>query len=172
MNHKQIEEYILSKPGSWLDYPFGAEVAVYKVSPSKRTLDLQVGTAQGANEESKESVHKGTETADRSLQRSDVPASTSSVGGSAGKQAGAVQVEGKMYALITEGKDPVQISLKCDPQLALELRKKYASVMPGYHLNKKHWNTIVVTKDWSEQELFELIDHSYNLVTGVTQSAA
>lgn len=75
------------------------------------------------------------------------------------------KVGGKMFALITEGKEPVQISLKCDPQLAVTLREKYESVMPGYHLSKKHWNTIVLTGQLSWEEVQDLIRHSYNLVT-------
>ena len=71
---------------------------------------------------------------------------------------------GKMFALIQEGKEPVQLSLKCDPQLAETLREKYESVLPGYHLNKKYWNTIVLTGQLSWEEIQDLITHSYNLV--------
>lgn len=76
------------------------------------------------------------------------------------------KVGDKMFALITEGKDPVQISLKCDPQLAVLLRERYESVMPGYHLNKKHWNTIVLSGQLPWEEVQGLIILSYNLVTG------
>jgi predicted DNA-binding protein (MmcQ/YjbR family) len=75
------------------------------------------------------------------------------------------KVNNKMFALIAEGKDPVQISLKCDPQLAVVLREKFDEVMPGYHLNKKHWNTVVLTGQLSAEEIKALIRHSYNLVT-------
>lgn len=105
MDHKTVEDYILSMPNARLDYPFGKDVAVYK------TRD-------------------------------------------------------KMFALISEGKTPVQISLKCDPQLAVTLREKYESVMPGYHLNKKHWNTIVLSGQLNWEEIQDLIRHSYQLVTG------
>jgi predicted DNA-binding protein (MmcQ/YjbR family) len=112
-SHKELEEYILSKPAAWLDYPFGEGVAVYKVG-SKKT--------------------------------------------------------GKMFALITDGSDPANISLKCDPLLAQELRDKYATVMPGYHLNKKLWNTILATGEMEEDYLHSLIDLSYNLVVeGLTK---
>ena len=74
--------------------------------------------------------------------------------------------EEKMYALIEEGKEPVRISLKCDPQLAELLREKYETVMPGYHLNKKHWNTIVLTGQMPWDEVKGQILLSYNLVTG------
>lgn len=110
--HKKLEDYILAKPGSKLDYPFGEDVAVYKVS-------------------------------------------------------------GKMFALINEKKSPVNVSLKCDPQLAEHLRQKYDEVQAGYHLNKKHWNTIVATGQLTEQEIFDLVNHSYDLVVdSLTQAEA
>jgi predicted DNA-binding protein (MmcQ/YjbR family) len=59
-----------------------------------------------------------------------------------GENTAVYKVNNKMFALVTEKKVPVSISLKCDPLLAETLREKYESVMPGYHLNKKHWNTI------------------------------
>lgn len=105
MDHKTVEDYILSMPNAVLDYPFGKDVAVYKV-------------------------------------------------------------QDKMFALIAEGKTPVQVSLKCDPQLAEVLREKYEEVMPGYHLNKKHWNTIVLSGQLGWEDVQGLIVHSYNLVTG------
>jgi len=71
----------------------------------------------------------------------------------------------KMFALVTEGKEPVQISLKCDPLLAETLRQKYETVMPGYHLNKKHWNTILLTGQIDWEEIKGLIRLSYDLVT-------
>ena len=75
----------------------------------------------------------------------------------------------KMFAIINEVKDPTNISLKCDPELAKTLREKYESVMPGYHLNKKHWNTIVCSGQLSDQEILDLVDHSYKLVAGIKQ---
>jgi predicted DNA-binding protein (MmcQ/YjbR family) len=109
MDHKQVEEYILSMPDSRLDYPFGEGVAVYKVND-------------------------------------------------------------KMFALITEGKNPVQLSLKCDPQLSKILRERYEEVMPGYHLNKKHWNTIVLTGQLEWDDIMGLIRHSYDLVAGTSSN--
>ena len=73
--------------------------------------------------------------------------------------------EAKMFAIIAEGSKPVRISLKCDPQLALVLREKYESVLPGYHLNKSHWNTIICTGQVPDDELKDLIRLSYDLVT-------
>lgn len=71
---------------------------------------------------------------------------------------------GKMFALIQEDSKPVRLSLKCDPQLAELLREKYESVVPGYHLNKKHWNTIICSGQVPEDELRDLVRHSYELV--------
>jgi predicted DNA-binding protein (MmcQ/YjbR family) len=104
MDHKTVEEYILSMPNAVLEYPFGKEVAVYKSND-------------------------------------------------------------KMFALIAEGSDPVRLSLKCDPELSKILREKYETVMPGYHLNKKHWNTILLSGQLSWDEIQDLIRHSHLLVT-------
>jgi predicted DNA-binding protein (MmcQ/YjbR family) len=71
----------------------------------------------------------------------------------------------KMFALISETQLPVRLSLKCDPALSEVLREKYESVMPGYHLNKKHWNTLILTGQLSWDEVQGLIEHSYQLVT-------
>ena len=109
MTHKELEEYILSFPNTWLDYPFGEDTAVYKVG------------------------HKE-------------------------------QGEGKMYAIIQEGSKPLRVSLKCDPQLAIVLRDKYETVVPGYHLDKKHWNTIICTGQVPNDEIFDFVRLSYNLV--------
>lgn len=108
--HKAVEEYILSMPGTKLEYPFGENVAVYKT-------------------------------------------------------------HGKMFALIQESKQPVPLSLKCDPKLAEILRAKYDSVMPGYHLNKKHWNTIVLAGEVPWEEVKDLIRHSYDLATNSSRTA-
>jgi len=109
MDHKTVEEYLLSLPNAKLDYPFGKDVAVYKVA-----------TTDGD----------------------------------------------KMFALIPEGTVPTRISLKCDPQLAVTLREKYETVMPGYHLNKKHWNTVVLSGQLPWEEVRGLIVHSHQLVSG------
>lgn len=70
----------------------------------------------------------------------------------------------KMFALIEEKSSPLRISLKCDPQLAVTLRERYESVLPGYHLNKKHWNTLILTGQLTWEEVQDLIRHSYELV--------
>lgn len=104
MDHQTVETFLLSLPNAKLEYPFGEEVAVYKVKD-------------------------------------------------------------KMFALIQEGSQPLSISLKCDPKLADVLRDKYETVLPGYHLNKKNWNTIILTGQLGWEEVQGLIRHSYQLVT-------
>lgn len=113
IDHKTVEEYLLQLPNTRLDYPFGKEAAVYKVSTDSN--------ADG---------------------------------------------DEKMFALIAEGSDPVRISLKCDPHLAKILREKYVTVMEGYHLNKKHWNTIILSGEIDWEEIQGFIRHSYDLVIG------
>ncbi len=76
------------------------------------------------------------------------------------------KVNDKMFALIAEGKKPVQISLKCDPELSKTLREKYTEVMEGYHLNKKHWITVLLSGQLEWGEIQALIRHSYDFVTG------
>ena len=73
------------------------------------------------------------------------------------------KVRGKMFALIAP-EDPPSISLKCNPVLATMLRQTYPAVTPGYHLNKQHWNTVVVDGSVPESELRDWIAHSYDLV--------
>lgn len=109
MTHKELEAHLLSFPDTWLDFPFGEDVSVYKVGPKEK---------------------------------------------------------GKIFALIQEGSTPLKVSLKCDPQLALTLRERYESVQPGYHLNKKHWNTILLTGQLTDDEIKDLAYHSYLLVKG------
>lgn len=108
MDHKTVEEYILSMTNSKLDYPFGEGTAVYKTNNSG---------------------------------------------------------EDKIFAIIAEGSNPLKLSLKCDPKLAEVLREKYETVMPGYHLNKKHWNTILLTGQLPWEEIQGLIVHSHLLVS-------
>ena len=79
------------------------------------------------------------------------------------------RVAEKIFALMVD-KQPLWINLKCNPMYALELRSIYSSVMPGYHMNKKHWNSVIVEGDVDEKLLKELVDHSYNLiVNGLTK---
>jgi len=75
------------------------------------------------------------------------------------------KINGKIFALINLDGD-LSINLKCDPVLALELREKYPAVSPGYHMNKKHWNTVIADGSIPDAEIFRLIDHSYDLASG------
>lgn len=81
-----------------------------------------------------------------------------------GENTAVYKVKDKMFAIIQEKSDPLKLSLKCDPILAERLREKYDTVMPGYHLNKKHWNTILLTGQLPLDEIKGLIRHSYELV--------
>jgi len=74
------------------------------------------------------------------------------------------KVRGKMFALITVQDTPLRINLKCDPELALHLRAAYPAVQPGYHMNKKHWNTITLDGSLPDTEILTMIDDSYDLV--------
>ena len=76
------------------------------------------------------------------------------------------KVAGKIFLLASLESIPLQINLKCEPEKAIELREEYDSVQPGYHMNKKHWNTIIVDGTVPSRKLFEWIDDSYNLVVG------
>jgi len=72
--------------------------------------------------------------------------------------------QGKMFALIADGSKLLRVSLKCDPVLAETLREKYETIVPGYHLNKKHWNTIICSGQLDEEEIKDLVRLSYRLV--------
>jgi predicted DNA-binding protein (MmcQ/YjbR family) len=72
---------------------------------------------------------------------------------------------GKIFALVNLDGD-LSINLKCDPEFALELRERYPSVTPGYHMNKKHWNTVSIDGSVPDKDVFSWIDHSYELITG------
>jgi predicted DNA-binding protein (MmcQ/YjbR family) len=80
-----------------------------------------------------------------------------------GEEVAVFKVGGKVFALLPVS-GPISISLKCDPTLAVVLRETYAAVTPGYHLNKKHWNTVEVDGSIPEDEIEEMIDHSYEQV--------
>ena len=103
MTLEQIRQYIISKPESTEELPFGPEALVYKVS-------------------------------------------------------------GKMYALIAWEKNPIYISMKCDPDRAVDLRSTYEVIKPAYHFNKTHWNMVYIDGTLTDDQIFELIDHSYDLV--------
>ncbi len=74
------------------------------------------------------------------------------------------KIGGKMFALAPLDEIPATANLKCDPDLALELRDRYEQVRPGYHMNKRHWNTVEIDSGIPHAELRKMIDHSYELV--------
>ena len=74
------------------------------------------------------------------------------------------KVGNKIFALIDEQSNPPRINLKCDPYYARELREMYESVIAGYHMNKKHWNTVICNGEVDNATLFAWIDDSYDLV--------
>ena len=75
------------------------------------------------------------------------------------------KVNTKVFLLAALDEDPLSFNVKCDPDKAVELREDYSCVLPGYHMNKKHWNTIVVDGSVSSKQLKEWIDWSYDLVS-------
>ena len=74
------------------------------------------------------------------------------------------RVGGKIFALTDIERIPFRFNLKCKPELALELREKYECVTPGWHMNKKHWNTVEPDANISDKAIIEMISHSYELV--------
>ena len=81
-----------------------------------------------------------------------------------GDEVAVFKVVGRIFALVPLGEEPGSVSLKCDPELAIGLRGRYAGVTPGYHLSKRHWNTVALDASVPDEEVLELIDHSYDLV--------
>jgi predicted DNA-binding protein (MmcQ/YjbR family) len=75
-----------------------------------------------------------------------------------------MKVGGKIFAILAPGADPEAISLKCEPGLAMELRATYDAVIPGYHLNKRLWNTILLDGSIPDDEIREMVRHSYEEV--------
>ena len=74
------------------------------------------------------------------------------------------KVNAKIFLLISLESSPLQFNVKCDPARAIELREEYPeAVLPGYHMNKKHWNTIIVDGTLSKKQLMEMLDNSYKL---------
>jgi len=70
----------------------------------------------------------------------------------------------KIFVLADINDNPPRVNLKCDPDLALQLRSQYSAVIPGYHMNKEHWNTVIFNDSIPEKEVCWFIDHSYELV--------
>jgi predicted DNA-binding protein (MmcQ/YjbR family) len=76
------------------------------------------------------------------------------------------KVRGKMFALSALGAESLRVSLKCEPALAAALRESHDAVLPGYHLNKRHWNTVVIDGSLPDQMVRDMIEDSYDLVAG------
>jgi len=81
-----------------------------------------------------------------------------------GPEALVYKVSGKMFAVTVPEDYPARINLKCDPERAIELRDEHKSVKPGWHMNKRHWNTVVLDGSLPPQFVRELVEHSYQLV--------
>jgi len=76
------------------------------------------------------------------------------------------KIAGKIFAILSPEDSPPAISLKCEPMLALELRAEFDAVIPGYHLNKSHWNTVILDGSVPDNEVKRMISHSYEQVVG------
>jgi predicted DNA-binding protein (MmcQ/YjbR family) len=83
-----------------------------------------------------------------------------------GQKTSVFKVAGKMFALSQLAEHPLRVSLKCEPQLAEQLRATHPAVLPGYHLNKRHWNTVTIDGSLPEQMIRDMIEDSYDLVVG------
>ena len=81
-----------------------------------------------------------------------------------GPETSAFKVAGKIYALARLDAEPLKVSLKCDPGLAEQLRAAHPQIVPGYHLNKRHWNTVLIDGTLSDAMLEDLVEDSYDLV--------
>ncbi len=115
MDHKQVKQYLLSKPEANEQFPFGPEVAVFKIKNLKMFATLALGTGN----------EKGTN----------------------GKMAG-----------------HWCMNLKCNPDHADAIRSTFDAVIPGYHMSKTHWNTIILDGSIPISEIKSMIDHSYSLI--------
>jgi predicted DNA-binding protein (MmcQ/YjbR family) len=81
------------------------------------------------------------------------------------------KVEGKMFALSALTRSPLSVSLKCEPALAEQLRQMHAAVLPGYHLNKKHWNTVIIDGSLPDRMIRDMVEDSYDLVVSRLSAA-
>lgn len=88
-----------------------------------------------------------------------------------GQDTSVFKVTGKMFALSRLGAEELRISLKCEPGLAEQLREAHPEVIPGYHLNKRHWNTVIIGGSLREQTIKDMIEDSYDLVVSALPKA-
>ena len=81
-----------------------------------------------------------------------------------GPETSVFKVAGKMFALSRLAQRPLQVSVKCEPLLAVQLRQAHSAVLPGYHLNKRHWNTVIVDGSVPDRAIRDMVEDSYDLV--------
>ena len=105
LSYETLDKFIGQLEEVWLDYPYGEDVAVYKVG----------------------------------------------------------KPDGKMMALVNSREKPLKVSLRCDPQLAVNLRQRYETVLPGFNLSKENWNTIICSGQLPDEDILDLVRHSYEL---------
>lgn len=74
------------------------------------------------------------------------------------------KVMGKIFAITGLDAEEFRVNLKCDPEWSIELREEYEDIIPGWHMNKQHWNTVYFERELDEAMLIKLIDHSYDLI--------
>lgn len=86
-------------------------------------------------------------------------------------QTSVFKVEGKMFALSRLGEESLRVSVKCEPQVGEALRAAHAAVIPGYHLNKRHWNTVILDGSLADEAVGEMIEDSYDLVVSKLSKA-
>jgi len=82
-----------------------------------------------------------------------------------------LKTNGKMFLLVPLDTDPLQFNAKCDPERAAQLREEYTGILPGYHMNKKYWNTVLLDGSVPEILVWQLIDHSYELIRATAQKS-
>jgi predicted DNA-binding protein (MmcQ/YjbR family) len=88
-----------------------------------------------------------------------------------GPETSAFKVAGRIFALSRLAEHPLRVSLKCDPRLAEQLRDTYEAVIPGYHLNKRHWNTVIIDGSLSDALIADMVEDSYDLVVSTLSRA-
>jgi predicted DNA-binding protein (MmcQ/YjbR family) len=81
-----------------------------------------------------------------------------------GPRTSVFKVGGKMFALSQLGAESLRVSVKCEPELAVALREAYAAVIPGYHLNKRHWNTVIIDGSMADDTVRDMVEDSYDLI--------
>ena len=88
-----------------------------------------------------------------------------------GPEVNVYKVAGKVFGIMQPAGDPPQVTLKCEPALALELRAQFPAVVPGYHTNKRHWNTVTLDGSVPDEEVRDMVEHSYERVVATLPKA-